>query len=72
MNSKRYPDYHTLDILVDRKINFAASSLIFYLSIWNAYDHRNVAEYFWNHKTNSKDTEYQWAITPIFGIEYEF
>lgn len=72
VNDKRYPDYHALDIRADRRFNFSSSNLIFYLSIWNAYDHHNVAEYFWNKKKNKKDTEYQWAMTPIFGIEYEF
>ncbi len=72
VNQKRYPDYHSLDVRADRRFNFKNANLILYMSIWNAYNHKNVAEYFWNQKKNQKDTEYQWQLTPIFGIEYEF
>lgn len=72
INTCRYPDYHSLNIRFDRRFLFKRSNLIFYLSFWNAYDHKNVASYYWNTKTNRQDTAYQWRFMPIFGMEYEF
>ncbi len=72
INSERYPDYHSLNIRADKRFNFSNSSLILYLSIWNVYNRENVASYYWNKEKNETDTEYQWGMLPIFGIEYEF
>jgi len=72
INEARYPDYHSMNVRVDRRFNFRDTNLIFYLSIWNAYDHKNVATYFWNDQEQKQDVIYQWRILPIFGLEYEF
>lgn len=72
INAERYPAYHSLKLRADRRFHFQRSNLIVYLSLWNAYNRKNVAAYFWNQAENRPATEYQWRITPIFGIEYEF
>ncbi|MDQ7065472.1 MAG: hypothetical protein Q9P90_14640, partial [candidate division KSB1 bacterium] len=72
INGARYPDYHSLNIRFDRRFNFRHSNLVFYLSIWNAYNRKNIAAYFWNEKENKVDAIYQWPLLPIFGLEYEF
>ncbi len=72
VNQARYPVYHSLNIRFDRRFYFKKSNLIFYLSIWNAYNHKNIAAYFWNIKKNKKDEIYQWPLLPIIGLEYEF
>ena len=72
INGERYPDYHSLNIRADRRFNFNNTNLVLYLSIWNVYDRKNIASYFWNGNTNSSDTIYQYGMLPIFGIEYEF
>jgi hypothetical protein len=72
INEARYPDYHSLNIRFDRRFNFLRTNLIFYFSVWNAYNHKNVATYFWNEKEGKQDTIYQWLLLPIFGLEYEF
>ena len=72
INGERYPDYHSLNIRADRRFNFNNANLVLYLSIWNVYDRKNIASYFWNGNTNSSDTIYQYGMLPIFGIEYEF
>ncbi len=72
INQSRYPDYHSLNIRSDRRFYFKHSYLIFYLSIWNAYNHKNVATYFWNDKEQKVGVIYQWLIMPIIGLEYEF
>jgi carboxypeptidase-like protein/TonB-dependent receptor-like protein len=72
INEERYPDYHSLNIRFDRRFHFTNSNIIFYLSVWNAYNQKNIASYFWNELENKQDTTYQWGLLPIFGIEYEF
>ena len=72
VNAERLPAYHSLNVRVDRRFNFDRSSLVLYLSAWNVYDRKNVASYFWNKITASPDTEYQFGMLPILGVEYEF
>ncbi|MBD3258065.1 TonB-dependent receptor plug domain-containing protein [candidate division GN15 bacterium] len=72
VNDVRFPDYHSLNIRVDRRFNFRGSSLILYLSVWNAYNRENVAEYYWNEADRKQDTMYQWSLIPLLGVEYEF
>ncbi|MGE5400910.1 MAG: TonB-dependent receptor [Ignavibacteriales bacterium] len=71
INSARYPDYHSLNLRIDKKFFFSSQSLDIYLSVWNTYNRKNVADYYWNADKNSIETIYQWSIMPIFGIEYE-
>jgi len=72
INEARYPDYHSMNIRCDRRFHFRHSNLIIYLSAWNAYDHRNVATYYWNDEEQKREVIYQWRLLPIFGVEYEF
>jgi hypothetical protein len=72
INQERYPAYHSLNLRVDRRFNFAGSNLTAYLSVWNAYNRKNVASYFWNEIENRPDVTYQWTLLPVFGLEYEF
>jgi hypothetical protein len=72
INTIRYPDYHSLNLRFDRRFSFSSSNLIFYLSVWNVYNQKNVAEYYWNDQEQKLDVIYQWLILPIFGLEYEF
>ena len=72
INEERYPDYHSLNFRVDRKFYFSSHMLDIYLSVWNAYNRKNVAGYFWNSTENRQDTQYQWSVLPVLGVEYEF
>ena len=72
INGERYPDYHSLNLRVDRKFYFSSHMLDIYLSVWNAYNRKNVAGYFWNATENRQDTQYQWSVLPVLGVEYEF
>jgi hypothetical protein len=71
INASRYPDYHALNVRFDRRFHFSESNLIFYLSVWNVYNRKNLATYFWNDKEQKQDMIYQWQLLPIFGLEYE-
>jgi hypothetical protein len=72
INAARCPDYHSLNLRFDRRFHFMGSNLVFYLSVWNAYDRKNLAGYYWNDAEGIQDRIYQWRILPIFGLEYEF
>jgi outer membrane receptor for ferrienterochelin and colicin len=72
INESRYPTYHSMNIRFDRRYFFSKSSLVTYLSIWNVYNRKNVAAYYWNENQNKQDVMYQWSMIPIGGIEFEF
>ena len=72
INEDRYPDYHSMNIRFDRRFNFSSSNIVFYLSAWNVYNRKNIANYYWNDKEQKQDEVYQWGLLPIFGVEYEF
>jgi hypothetical protein len=72
INQVRYPDYHSLNMRFDKRFHFAESNLVFYLSIWNAYNRKNIAYYFWEGEKNDVGTVHQWSILPVIGLEYEF
>ena len=72
INAERYPDYHSLNVRLDRRFHFSHSNLILYLSVWNTYNQKNISSYYWDETENKLDTSYQWGLIPVFGLEYEF
>ena len=72
VNAARLPAYHSLNLRYDRRFHFKRSTLIAYLSLWNAYGRRNVATYTWNEIDNAPRAVEQWSTLPIFGLEFEF
>jgi hypothetical protein len=71
INAERHPDYHSLSLRFDRRFHFSSSNLILYFDIWNVYNRKNVAGYFWNEFKIEQGIQYQWGIMPIFGVEFE-
>jgi hypothetical protein len=71
INSERYPDYHSLNVRIDKKFFFSSQSLDIYISVWNTYNRKNITEYAWNVDKNKQEIVYQWGLLPIFGIEWE-
>lgn len=72
INKKRLPDYHSLNLRVDKRFYFSGSNLIVYLSVWNAYGKENIAFYSWDEKENKVGEQLQWSTMPIIGLEFEF
>lgn len=72
INTLRLPAYHSINLRLDRRFYFSGSNLTVYLSVWNAYNHKNIASYYWNEIENKPGYTYQFSILPVFGIEYEF
>ena len=71
-NSKRYPDYHSLNIRFDKRYHYKNSCIVTYFSLWNVYDRKNVTSYLWDRHDNEMETMYGWRFIPIGGFEYEF
>ncbi|HEX2869011.1 MAG TPA: TonB-dependent receptor [Ignavibacteriales bacterium] len=74
-NSARYPDYHKLDIRVDRKFSFNGWTLSAYLDLWNIYNRQNVLSY--SYKVDSsgsltKNIRTDFGILPILGVTAQF
>ena len=72
VNGKRLPDYHSLNIRVDKRFYFSETNLIVFLSVWNAYGRENIAQYVWDQKQKKVDKQLQWSTLPVLGIEFEF
>ncbi len=72
INGERLESYHSLNLRVDKRLHFGGSNLTLYFSVWNMYNQKNVAFIFWNSLENRPDTENQWGLLPILGIEFEF
>lgn len=72
INGARYPAYHSLNLRIDRRFTFTRSNLVAYLSVWNAYNRKNIAAYFWNEAEKKTDVIYQYTALPVIGLEYEF
>ncbi len=72
INAERLPDYHSLNVRVDKRFHFGKSSLVLYLSVWNAYGRKNISNYSWNEIKNEQQEEKQWTTLPIIGLEFEF
>jgi hypothetical protein len=72
INQARYPAYHSLNLRFDRRFHFSRSNLIAYVSVWNAYNRKNVASFFWDEVKNAQGAIYQWSLMPVIGLEFEF
>ncbi len=71
VNGERLPAYHSLNLRVDKRFYFRGSNLIIYLSIWNVYNRKNLAGYYWNTLQNKPAETKQFGLLPILGIEFE-
>ena len=75
INSERYPDYHKLDIRIDRRFHFKNWTLTTYLDVWNAYYRDNVLAYRYEIDDNgiiTKEATYDFPIFPILGFSAQF
>jgi outer membrane receptor protein involved in Fe transport len=74
-NTARYPDYHKLDLRIDKQFVFDSWLFSVYLDLWNVYDRDNVVSYsFKTTKDGTITTEprYDFGIMPIIGFTAKF
>jgi hypothetical protein len=72
INSQRLPNYHRLDLRLDRTYVYNKWKLTTFFEIINAYAHNNVAGYDPGPYYNKKDPVYQLPFLPTFGVQGEF
>lgn len=72
INTYRLPDYHSLNLRVDKRFYFDKTNLVVFFSVWNVYNRDNISAYTWNEVKNKIAKEVGWNTLPVFGIEYEF
>lgn len=74
-NSARYPDYHKIDVRVDKQVNFSGWSLTAYLDLWNVYNRDNITSYSFkadDSGTIIKTPKFDFGIMPIVGVTAKF
>ncbi|MDP3148240.1 MAG: TonB-dependent receptor [Ignavibacteria bacterium] len=74
-NSSRLPDYHKLDIRIDKKFVFEKWTLTAYLDLWNVYNRENVLSY--SSKVDATGVitttpRLDFGILPILGLSAQF
>jgi hypothetical protein len=74
-NSSRLPDYHKLDIRIDKKFVFEKWTLTAYLDLWNVYNRENVLSY--SSKVDAAGVitttpRLDFGILPILGLSAQF
>ncbi len=75
INSARYPDYHKLDIRVDKQFLIGDWSLTAYLDLWNVYNRENIISYSFKADAAGNvvlNPRYDFGVTPILGITAKF
>ncbi len=71
-NSRRLPNFHSLDVRVDRHWNFSRWNLVTYVDIQNIYDRENVQSYRWNEREQKVESSSGIGILPSVGVSAEF
>lgn len=75
-HSARYPDYHMLDVRIDRTFQFANWKLMAYLDLWNVYGRQNVSLYDYSIDEDGTVTrmvpDEVPRMLPILGLEMKF
>lgn len=72
INSVRFPNYHRLDMRLDRTYVYNTWKLVTFFEVINAYAQKNVAGYDYGRNYDKKDPIYQLPFLPTFGVEAEF
>lgn len=71
-NSTRLPNFHALDIRIDKDINFRRWKLTFYLDIQNVYNRQNPESVIYNFDYTEKTFLYSLPILPNIGFKAQF
>jgi len=72
LNSLRHPDYHRLDIRLDKRYVFDGWNMVVFVDIQNVYNRQNVEHLIWDEEQNRVEKIYQWGFLPIAGLKIEF
>ncbi len=71
-NLQRTPEYHSLFLRYEKKVNLKRSNLIYYIEFWNAYNRKNIETYVWSQGLEKVVEETYFDFIPVGGFEVEF
>jgi len=71
INGNRYPQYHRLDLRIDRRFMFEGWNIITYFDLMNVYGRDNIWEYSYE-DNGSVEKILQWKVFPVGGMAIEF
>ncbi|MBR9978037.1 MAG: TonB-dependent receptor [Bacteroidetes bacterium] len=72
-NGARLPDFHSLDVRIDRRWNFTGWNLITYIDIQNIYNRKNSQAYRWDPRNQRVEAAGGTiGILPTIGVSAEF
>ncbi|NUM69913.1 MAG: TonB-dependent receptor [Ignavibacteriaceae bacterium] len=71
-NSQRLPDFHSLDIRVDKKWFFEKITLITYIDIQNIYGRKNISAVRWERREQREEKNESIGVLPSIGVSIEF
>lgn len=70
LNTERFPEYHRLDLMLNRRFIFEKINLVVFLDIQNIYNRDNVWTYSYT-QDGKKETVYQYKLFPVGGFSLE-
>ncbi|MBN2009180.1 TonB-dependent receptor [candidate division KSB1 bacterium] len=73
--SASYPDFHSVDIRIDRRFYFNSWTLNVYMDIWNATNRENVLSYYYDVISTGayvRNANLDFQIMPLIGISAQF
>jgi hypothetical protein len=68
LNTLQYPDYHRLDIRIERRYGFGLLQIIYYFDFQNIYDRANIWMYLYSNKKDEPTPIYQFRFFPAGGV----
>jgi len=71
-NGDRLPEYHRLDIRLDKRFFFTGWNIVTFIDIQNAYARQNVERLIWNERKQDVDRVLQFGFLPVGGVKVEF
>jgi hypothetical protein len=73
-HASRYPDYHRLDLGIEKSFTVGKTRLIAQLEVINVYDRQNLMFYFWDYdqKPPRRLSQTQLPILPSLGARWTF
>jgi hypothetical protein len=68
LNASQYPDYHCLDLRIERRYGFGLLQMIYYFDLQNIYNKRNIWMYLYSNKNHKTTPIYQFSFFPAGGV----
>jgi hypothetical protein len=68
----RLPDFHSLDLRVDKRWSFRTVQLVTYIDVQNVYGRANVTAYEWDYRAGQPEPNESLGVLPTIGVNIEF